>query len=40
MEGVMYSKYLKRLNLNYNLVNIEEEDIEKVSNCLKNNKVL
>lgn len=27
MEGVMYSKYLKRLNLNYNLVNIEEEDI-------------
>jgi hypothetical protein len=39
-EGLTHAKYLKKLNLNYNLVNIDDEDVQKVKECLKFNKSL
>jgi len=29
-EGLIYSKYLRRLNLNYNLVDVQNENIDKL----------
>lgn len=39
-EGVTHSKYLRRLNINYNLVDVHKENVEKVVTCLKANKTL
>lgn len=36
----MHVKYLKKVNLNYNMTNVELEDIKKVKECFRGNKVL